>query len=159
MKHLFALATVLAVAGLGVGVGCGGEGQLSRNEFSDRLQSIDRQGGEKWGRLAERAKDLKPDEPFPTAVEQPMRELVEFQLETARELAELNPPNGSEDEVAMLITAIHERTGVFGEALEVGHFTRQQFDQITHSGNAIDEAFQRLRDGGFLPMVDEHEDE
>ncbi len=159
MKRLFVFATVLAAAGLGVGVGCGGEGQLSREEFRDRLQSFDRQGGELWGHLAQRAKDVKPDQPLPTAVKQPMRELVEFQVEAADQLAELNPPKGAEDEIEMLIAGLQERTQAFDEALEAGHFTSLQFDRITQSGDKLDEAFQRLRDEGFLPKVDEHEDE
>jgi hypothetical protein len=159
MKRLFALAALLAVTGLGVGVGCGREADPSRDEFSDRLQSIGQQGGELWGRLAQRARDLKADEPLPTPVKQPMRELVEFQLKTAAELSELNPPSGAEDEVEMLIAALRVRTKAFDETLEVGHFTRPQSDEITRSGERIDEAFQRLRDEGFLPMADEHEGE
>jgi len=159
MKHLLALATALVVAGMGVGVGCGGEGQLSRDEFSDRLQSIDRRGGERWGRLAQRAKDVQPDEPFPTAVKQPMRELVKFQRQAVNELAELNPPKGAEDEVETLIDALRKRTHIFEQVIEAGRFTQQEFDGITRSGDKIDEALRQLRSEGFLPEVDEHEDE
>lgn len=60
MERLLILAIVLVAASLGGAAGCGGEERLSREEFSERLQSIDQRGGERWGRLAQRAKDLKP---------------------------------------------------------------------------------------------------
>lgn len=159
MKLRLVLAMVLAAAGLGVGLGCGGEGQLSREEFSDRLQSIDRRGGERWGRLAQRAGDVKPDQPLPAAVKQPISELVEFQRHAENELAVLTPPQGAEDEVQMLTDALRKRTRIFEQVLEAGSFTRRDFDKITQAGDQIDEAFRRLRNEGFLPTVDEHEDE
>jgi hypothetical protein len=159
MKHLFALAIVLAAASLGVVAGCGGEEGLSREEFSERLQSIGQRGGERWGRLAQRAEDLKPDQPLPIDVKQPMRELVEFQREATAELEELNPPDEAQEEVEKLIAALRERTETFEQVIQAGRFTRQDFDQITESGDKINEAFEQLREEGFLPRVDEHEGE
>jgi hypothetical protein len=159
MKHPFALVIVLAAASLGVVAGCGGDEGLSREEFSERLQSIDQRGGERWGRLAQRAADLKPDQPLPADVTQPMRELVEFQRQATAELAELNPPEDAEEEVEKLIKALRDRTEVFEQVLEAGRFTRQDFDQITESGDKIDEAFEQFREKGFLPEADEHEEE
>jgi hypothetical protein len=159
MKHLFALAIVLAAASLGVVAGCGGEEGLSREEFSERLQSIDQRGGERWGRLAQRAEDLKPDQPLPIEVKQPMRELVEFQQQAIAELEELNAPDEAQEEVEKLIAALRERTETFEQVIEAGRFTRQDFDQITESGDKIDEVFEQLRKEGFLPEADEHEEE
>ena len=159
MKHLFALATVLAAASLGAVAGCGGEERLSREEFSDRLQSMSQEGGERWGRLAQRAKDVKPNQPLAADVKQLMKELVDFQRQAADELAELNPPQGAEDEVEKLIDALRERTQTFEQAIEAGRFTRRQSDQITRAGDKIDEAFEQLRKEGFLPEADEHEEE
>jgi len=151
-------AMVLAAASLGVVAGCGGEERLSRQQFSDRLQSIDQQGSERWGRLAQRAKDLKPDQPLPSEVKQPMRELIEFQRQTADELEELNPPEGADEPVEKLIEALRERTGTFERATEAGRFTQQEFDQITQSGEKIDAALEQLRKEGFLPREEEHEE-
>ena len=159
MKRLFALATVLAAASLGAVAGCGGEERLSREEFSDRLQRIGQEGGERWGRLAQRAKDVKPDQPLAADVKQLMKELVDFQRQAADELAELNPPQGAEDEVEKLIDALRERTQTFEQAIEAGRFTRRQSEQITRAGDKIDEAFEQLRKDGFLPEGDEHEEE
>jgi mannitol-1-phosphate/altronate dehydrogenase len=150
-------AIVLAAASLGVVAGCGGEERLSREEFSDRLQSIDQRGSERWGRVAQRANDLKPDQPISADLKQPMRELVEFQRQAADELEELNPPEDAKEEVEKLIDALRERTEIFDHAIAVGRFTPPEFDQITKAGDKIDEAFQQLRDNGFLPKVEEHD--
>lgn len=144
-------AIVLAAAGLGVVVACGSGERLSREQFSDRLQSIDQQGGERWGRLAQSAEDLRPEQPLPAEVKEPMRELIEFQRQTADELEELNPPEGAGEEVEMLIEALRARTGTFEEVAEAGTFTQREFDQITQSGEKIDAAFEQLREEGFLP--------
>lgn len=150
-------AIVLAAASLGVVAGCGGEERLSREEFSERLQSIDRRGSERWGRVAQRANDLKPDQPLPADLKQPMRELVEFQRQTADELEELNPPEDAKGEVEKLIEALRERTEIFEQAIAAGRFTPREFDQITKAGDKIDEAFQQFRDKGFIPKVEEHD--
>ena len=159
MKRLFALATVLAAASLGAVAGCGGEERLSREEFSDRLQSMSQEGGEHWGRLAQRAKDVKPDQPLAADVKQLMKELVDFQRQAADELAEVDPPEGAEDEVEKLIDALRERTQAFEQAIEAGRFNERQSDQITRAGDEIDAMFEQLRQEGFLPEADEHEEE
>jgi hypothetical protein len=159
MERLLILALVLMAASLGVAAGCGGEERLSREEFGERLQSIDQRGGERWGRLAQVAADLKPDQPLPADVMQPMTDLVEFQRQAAAELAELNPPEEAEEEVEMLIAALRDRTEAFERAIEAGRFTRRDSDQITEAGDKIDEAFEQFRKEGFLPEADEHEKE
>ena len=159
MERLLMLAIVLAAASLGGAAGCGGEERLSREEFSERLQSIGQRGDELWGRLAQVAADLEPDQALPADVKQPMTDLVEFQRQAAAELAQLNPPEEAEEEVEMLIEALRDRTELFEQALETGRFTRRDSDQITESGEKIDEAFEQLRKEGFLPKVDEHEEE
>jgi hypothetical protein len=107
---------------------------LPREEFGEHLQSIGQRGSDGWGRVAQGAADLKPDQPLPADVMQPMRELVEFQRPAAAELAELNPPEEADEEVEMLIEALRERTVAFEQALEAGRFTRLDFDQITEWG-------------------------
>lgn len=159
MKRLLLFAIVLGAAGLGVVAGCGGEERLSREELSDRLQSIDQRGSERWGRLAEEAEDLQPDQPLTAEVKQPIRELVEFQRQTADELEELNPPDGAEEAVKMLAEALRERTATFEQGIGAGRFTQRDFDEITQAGDKIDEAFEQLRKEGFLPKVEEHEEE
>jgi hypothetical protein len=159
MERLLMLAIVLMAAGLGGAAGCGGEERLSREEFGERLQSVDQRGGERWGRLAQVAADLEPDQALPADVKQPMTDLVEFQRQAAAEFVELNPPEEAEEEVEMLIEALRDRTEVFEQALEAGRFTRRDSVQITESGDRIDEAFEQLRKEGFLPEADEHKEE
>jgi hypothetical protein len=159
MKYLFALASVVAVAGVGAVAGCGGDERLSREEFSVRIQTIDRRGGELWGRLAQQAQNLKPDQPLPAEVKQALMELVEFQEQAAAELEALNPPEDAEEPVEVLIEALRGRTEIFEHVVEAGRFTQQDFDQVTQSGEQIDQAFEQLRKGGFLPAAEEHQDE
>jgi hypothetical protein len=159
MKYLFTLATVVAAAMLGGVAACGGEERLSRDEFSDRVQNIDEQGGELWGRLAQRAEDLQPGEPLPADVNQALKELVDFQNQAAAELEGLNPPEEAEEPVEMLVAALRGRTETFEQAMEAGRFTEQDSERVTQSGEKIDQAFVQLREEGFLPAADEHEEE
>lgn len=158
MKSLFALATVAAAAMLGGVTACGGEERLSREEFSDRVQSIDERGGKLWGRLAQRAEDLELGEPLPAGVKQALTELVEFQEQAEAELEGLNPPEDAEEPVETLIEALHERTETVEQVIEAGRFTEQDSERVTRAGGEIDQAFERLRTGGFLATSDEHED-
>ena len=158
MTRLFTLMIVLA-AGLAVVAGCGAEERLSRDEFSDCLQSIGQEGGERWGALAQRAADLKPGQPIPADVEQSLRELVEFQRQAVSELEGLNAPEDAGEPVEMLIDALRERSSAFEQAIDAGSFTERQSGQIAQLGEKIDDAFERLRNDGFLPKEEAHEDE
>jgi hypothetical protein len=159
MKCLFALATVLTAAGLATVPGCGSEERLSREDFSARIQSIHERGGELWGRLAQRAQDLEPDQPLPADVKQALTDLVDFQEQAVEELEALNPPEDAQEPVEMLVEALRARTETFGQAIEAGRLTRRDFDQITESGDKIDEALAQLRKEGFLTEADEHDQE
>lgn len=156
MRRLFALATVLAAAGLGTMAGCGGDERVSREEFRDRLESISQEGGERWERLARRAERLQPGQALPTGVEQALLELNEFQRRTADELAGLEPPEGTEAEVEKLIKALRMRTRAFEQAVDAGRFTERQFVRITRAGELIDDAVDQLREEGYLPETDDH---
>ena len=159
MERLLILALVLVAAGLGGAAGCGGEERLSREQFGQHLQSIEQRGSERWEHLAQLAADLKPEQPLPADVIQPMRELVEFQRQAVAELDGINPPDGAEDAVEMLTEALRERTVAFEEAIAAGRFTQRQSDQITQAGDKIDEAFEQLSKDGFLPAADDHAEE
>jgi hypothetical protein len=158
MKYLFALVTVVAAAVLGGVAGCGGEERLPREEFGDRLQSIGERGGELWGRLAQRAEDLQPDEPLPAGIKQALTELVEFQKQAIAELEALNPPEEAGEAVEMLIAALRERTETFEQVIEAGRFTEQDSERVTQSGEKINQAFEQLRAEDFLATADDHEE-
>ena len=154
------LLIVLAAASLGGLAGCGGEERLSREEFSDRLQSIDRRASEQYGRLAEQATRLKPDRPIPNKVKQGMREYAAGLQRAADELDELNPPEGAEEATKTLIEALRERADGFGQAAREERITLRQLgefrqESITKSGDKIDRAFEQLRTEGFDPKAPE----
>lgn len=156
MKRSFALVIVLAAAVLGAAAGCGGEERLSREEFSERLQTIHQRGGELWGRLAEQAQDLEPDDPLPAGVEQALQDLIEFQREAVAELEAITPPEATEEPVELLIAALRARTEVFEAVVPAGHFTRHDLDEVAAAGEKIDAAFAQLRARGISPPADEH---
>jgi hypothetical protein len=158
MKGLVTIAIVVVTATLGGVAGCGGEERLSHEEFGDRVQSIAEQGGELWGRLAERAQSLQTDERLPGDIVQALEELVEFQEQTVTELETLTPPEAAEEPVEMLTEALRTRTETFKQVIEAGHFSEQDSDRVTQAGEEIDEAFERLRAGGFLPADDDHQE-
>jgi hypothetical protein len=159
MKRLVTFAVVLVTATLGAAAGCGGgEERLSREEFGDRVQSIAEQGGELWRRLAERAQDLQTDERLPGDIVQALEELVEFQEQTVTELETLTPPEAAEEPVEMLTEALRKRTESIKKVIAAGHFTEQDSDRVTQAGEEIDEAFEQLRAGGFLPATDDHQE-
>ena len=158
MKRLVTILIVVTIATLGGAAGCGGEERLSREEFRDRLQSIEERGGELWGRLADRAQSLETNQPLPGEIEQALRQLVEFQEQTVSELEALTPPEGAEQPVEMLTEALRKRTESFKEVIATGHFTEQDSDRVTQAGDEIDEAFEQLRAGGFLPAEDDHQE-
>ena len=153
-----ALALVLVAAGLGAVTGCGGEARLSREEFGDRLQTIDERGGELWGRLAEGAQDLEPGELLSADIKQTLAELVQFQTQAAAELEGMTPPEEAEAALEMLTAALRGRTETFEQVIQAGRFTEKDFERVTRAGGAIDQAFRQLRAEGFLTMADEHED-
>ena len=159
MNYLFALTIVAAAAVLGGVTACGGDERLSRDHFSGRMQSIGERGGELWGRLAQRAENLDPDEPLPADVKQALTEVVEFQEQAVAELEALNPPEAAEEPAEMLIEALRERTVTFEQVFEAGRFTPRNVARVTQAGEKIDRAFEQLREEGFLPIADEHEDE
>ena len=147
---------VLAAASLSVAAGCGSDQQPSDVEFSDRLENLKQQGSQRWELLAQQAEDLNPGEPLTADLRQPINELVAFQRYAANALHELTVPEGAAEEVNTLVEALRQRTEVFEQALQSGHFTRRQSERITQAGNTIDLAFDQLQKEGYLPTVDEH---
>lgn len=147
------LALVLAAASIGVLAACGGEERLSREEFSDRLQSIDRRESERFERLAEQAMRLKPDQPLTDEVKQGMREFAGGLRRAADELEALNPPEEAEEATETLIEALRERAAAFEQAAREERITLQQLEEegsITKAGEKIDRALEQLRAMGFL---------
>jgi hypothetical protein len=157
MTCQFALAAVAAAVLVGAVTRCGGDSQVSRDQFGDRLQSIGERGGELWERLAKLAGDLEPGEPLPKDVAQALTELVDFQEQAAAELEGLGTPEGADASVQMLIGALRDRTETFRQAIEIGHFTPEESERVTQAGEMIDRAFAQLRSQGFLPVEDAHD--
>lgn len=145
---------VLAAAGLVALAGCGDEERLSREEFKDRLQSIDRRESERFERLAQRVMRLKPDQLLPDDVKEGMRDVAAGNRRAADELDELNPPKDAEDATGGLIEALRERADAFAQAAREQRISLRQLEEegsTTKAGEKIDRAFERLRREGFLP--------
>lgn len=146
--------TLVLAAGILAGLAaCGGEERLSREEFSDRLQNIDRRESARFERLEEQAVRLKPDQPLTEDVKQGMREFAAGLRRAADELEELTPPKDAEAVTVTLIEALQERAGAFEQAAREGRTTLRELEEqgsITKSGEKIDRAFEQLRTEGLL---------
>lgn len=156
------LALLLAAAGLGPLAGCGGEQRLSREEFGDRLQSINQRESARFERLAQRAMRLKPDQALSGDLKQDMREVAGGNRRAAEELDELEPPEDAEEETERLVEALRERADGFEQAASQERMTLRGLEEersITKAGEKIDGAFERLRKQGFLPEEDDHSEE
>jgi mannitol-1-phosphate/altronate dehydrogenase len=143
----------LAAAGLVAVAGCGGEERLSRDAFSDRLQSIARQGSARYERLAQQATRLKPDQPVTEHVKRGMRQYAGALARAADQLDQLDLPSGAEDETATLTEALRQRADAFERAAREQRVTLRQLEQQragTKAGEKIDRAFEQLREHGFL---------
>lgn len=156
------LLLLLAVAGTAAVAGCGGEDRLSREEFENRLQSIDRRESERFGQLAQRVRRLKPDQTLPADVRQGMRDVAAGNRRAADELDELNPPEDAANATDALIEALRERARGFEQATRRKPITFRELEaegSITKAGEKIDRAFERLRREGFLPEEKDHSEE
>lgn len=147
------LAIALTAASLGAMAACGDDRRLSRDAFSDHLQSIDRWGSARYERLAEQAMRLKPDQPLTDEVKRAMRQYATGLSRAADRLAELDPPEAAEQHTATLTEALRTRASAFERAARTEHSTLRELERqasITNAGEQIDHAFERLREDGFL---------
>lgn len=147
------LAIALAAVGLAVLAACGDEERLSRDAFNDRLQSIDRQGSERYARLEELARSLKPDQPLTQEVKVGMRRYAAGLSRFADRLEELNPPEAAEQVTATLVDALRERASAFQQAARQERTTLRALERqgsVTKAGDRIDRAFEQLREDGVL---------
>jgi hypothetical protein len=147
------LAIALAAVGLAVLAACGDEERLSRHAFNDRLQTIDRQGSERYERLAELAQRLKPDQPLTREVKLAIGRYAAGLARFADRLEELNPPEAAEQDTATLVEALRERASAFQHAARQERTTLRALERqgsITEAGERIDRAFEQLREDGFL---------
>ncbi len=148
------LALLLVGASLGGLAGCGGDERLSREEFADRVQSIDRRESARFARLAQQAMRLGPDEALTEEVRGGMREFAGALRVAADELEALNPPKEASEATDMLVAALRERAAGFEEAAGRERVTIRELERdgsITRAGDKVDRAFERLRTDGFLP--------
>jgi hypothetical protein len=156
------IGIVLAAAGLATLAACGGDQRLSRDAFEDHLQSIERWGSTHYGRLAEQAMRLRPDQPLTDEVKQAMRRYARGLARAADQLDDLNPPQAAERQTALLIEALHERASGFEQAAQQQRTTLRELERehsTTQAGERIDRAFEQLRDDGFLMIAPNHPDE
>jgi hypothetical protein len=146
------LAIALAAVGLTALAACGGEERLSREAFDDRLESIGRQGSERYARLEELARSLKPDQPLTQEVKLAMRRYAAKLSRLADRLEELTPPVAAEQATATLVDAMRERAWAFEQAAQQDRTTISALARqgsVTKAGDRIDRAFEQLRKEGF----------
>lgn len=150
---------MLAIAAIGaVGGGCGGDDRLSREEFSQRLQSIIEKPSSAFGRVAQHGADLKPADVLPDELKRELSVFVETMREATDELEVLSPPEDAEEPTDELIAAIQERADALDEAAREENITLREFaPTLTGTGEKVDRALEALRRAGYLPESEERD--
>jgi exonuclease VII large subunit len=154
------LAIALAAVALSALAACGDEERLSREAFDDRLESIDRQGSERYARLEDLARSLKPDQPLTQEVKLAMRRYAAGLSRLADRLEEITPPVSAERATATLVDALRERASAFQQAAQQERTTLSALERqgsVTNAGDGIDRAFEQLRQAGFSNGGGSHE--
>lgn len=150
------LPFVLAIAAIGAVGGCGDDDRLSREEFSQRLQSIIEKPSSAFGRVAQHGADLKPADVLPDELKRELSVFVETMREATDELEELSPPEDAEESTDELIAAIQERADALDETAREENITLREFaPTLTGTGERVDRALEALRRAGYLPESEE----
>jgi hypothetical protein len=150
---------LLTAAGLTALAACGADERMSRDAFEDRLQGIERWGSVQYGRLAEQALRLRPDQPLTDEVKQAMSRYAQGLARAADQLDDIDPPQPAEKGTAMLIEALRDRASGFQRAARMQRTTLRELERersTTQAGERIDRAFKQLREDGFLTISPDH---
>jgi hypothetical protein len=156
-RGLAIIAIMLAAAALGAVAGCGGDDdeELSREEFSEQLQSIIEEPSAAFGRLAQEGARLKPADVLPEELKAEIGAVGETMREAADELEELDPPEDAEEQTQQLIDAIRERAEAFEQVAGEADITLREFaPTLRESGGRVDQALEALRQLGYLPEAE-----
>lgn len=152
------VAAAIAVAALAA---CGGAKGDDEGEegFKERLASIVEPASARYGELGERAGGVNPNTPLPDDFKAQMRAVASGDRRAADEIEALTPPQAAAEVIQQLGAALRARADAFERAAGATTITLQQLEEegsITEAGEQIDRALQQLREAGFLPDEQPH---
>jgi hypothetical protein len=149
-----AIAAIMLAAGvLGAFAGCGGDDdEPSQEEFGEQLRNIVEEPSQAFERLAQEGRQLKPADPLPEEFRAQIGAVGETMAAAAGELEELSPPEDAEEPTQELIDAIRARAEAFEQAAGDEDITLREFaPTLRETGERVDQAFEALRELGYLP--------
>ncbi|HET6752616.1 MAG TPA: hypothetical protein VFH23_01535 [Jiangellaceae bacterium] len=151
------VAAAIAVAALAA---CGGaKGDDNGEErFGERLATVVEPASAGYGELGERSGSVNPNAPLPDDFKAQMRAVAEGDRRAADEIEALTPPQAAAELIQQLGAALRARAGAFERAAGAT-ISLQQLEEegsITEAGEQIDRVLQQLREAGFLPDEQPH---
>jgi hypothetical protein len=153
---------VAAAIGVAVLAACTGAKENNNQEgFEERLASIVEVTSSRYGELGERADGLNPNAPLTDDFKTQMRAVAVGDLRAADEIAALTPPQTAAELVQQLETALRARARAFEQAAGPTTITLQRLEEegsIAEAGEQIDRVLQQLRDAGFFPEEQPHDE-
>jgi len=155
-RWLATIAIMLAAGALGALAGCGDDDErLSREEFSEQLQSIIGEPSSAFARLAQKGAKLRPADVLSEEFKAQIGAVGKTMREAADELEELNPPEDAEEQTQELIDAIEERADAFEQTAGEENITLREFaPTLRASGEKVDRALEAMRRSGYLPKAE-----
>ena len=146
-------ATALVAAG-----GCGDNDDegLSREEFSQQLQSIIEEPSSEFARLAEQGAELKSADVLSDDFKTEIGAVGKTMGQASEELDALTPPEDAEQQTNELIEALQQRSVAFEQAAREKNITLREFaPSLRETGERVDRAKEALRQEGYLSEAEE----
>jgi hypothetical protein len=152
-------AAAIAVAALAACGGAKGGDDDGEEGFKERLASIVEQASSRYGELGERAGSVNPNAPLADDFKAQLRAVASGDRRAADEIEALTAPQAAAELIQQLGAALRARAGALERAAGETTITLQQLEEegsITQAGEQIDRALQQLREAGFLPDEQPH---
>jgi hypothetical protein len=155
------VAAAIAVAALAACSGAKGDNHQEEG-FEERLASIVEATSSRYGELGERAGGLNPNAPLADDFKAQMRAVAVGDRRAADEIEALTPPEAAAELVQQLETALRARAGSLEQAAGPTTITLQRLEEegsITEAGEQINRVLQQIRDAGFFPEEQPHDEQ
>ncbi len=157
----FRTLSLTAFAALAVLVGCGDDNgdttsaeELSREEFSQELERVDREVSQAFGQVFESGvAQLPPDAQVPEAVKEALQTAADFEREAADRLDQLEPPEDAQEAVDGLTETAREQADTLSEAAEREGLTAGELQEAFEQ-QSPERYLNELEELGYLPSND-----
>ena len=149
------LAALVLIAGCGDNGGDSASPEgLSREEFTQELEQVDREVSQAFGQVFESGvEQLPPEAPVPDAVKEGLAAAADVEREAADRLDALDPPEDAQEAVDGLAQSAREQADALAEAAEQEGLTAAELQQAFEQQNP-ERFLNELEELGYLPSND-----